>query len=331
MPASDGTPPDDRRALRRFLLAAAIVAVPVLGLVGLLNTLGDPFGYRGRPLAPGLNDVRSQVFYRAARPTQMHWLRSQAVQQNRQAELLVGTSRVVRGFDACAHPRRGVLALPLMSQEEIADLVRDKLPPPDFEQTLWIEIARGPTPVTAESYGSAQPSRDDLLSWNATVTSIDNALASRFVPRKAGGAAGCAVVPLHTDNVRNDSVGLLRAVEADPLGLPSYRDLLMRIAPACGPKRHIVLVVLPAYVAPESWDEALSVMQRYDRKMSEETERMRDRYPGCRFEFRDLATRYLERGAEAQQADVRAGYWADGVHFSPELGEAVLASGGGIR
>lgn len=333
MPASDraapAVAPEETPDLRRFAFALAWVVLPVLAALALLNWVTDPFGYRERPLDRGLNDVRSEVFYRAARPTQMHWLRTQAQEQNSRAELLIGTSRVVRGFDACAHPHRGTLALPMMSQDEMASLVVNALPPPDFEQTVWIEIARGANFATGDTYGSKSPNRDDLFSWNAAVTGIANWATSRHVlrsgvQRSEGGNAGCYVPPLEAAGPLLDSVGLLREQERDPESLPAYRDLLARLAPACGPNRKMVLAVLPVYLAKNSWDEALTWLERLGRAMTEETAKANARFAGCRFEYRDLASFYLKRGFDAQQADVAAGRWVDGVHFVPALGEDVL-------
>ncbi len=310
--------------MRRFVLAAAAVALPVLAAVALVNAVADPFGYRGRPLQSGLNDVRSEVFYRAARPTQLSWLRTQAGAQNRHAELLVGTSRVVRGFDACAHPQRGTMALPMLTQYEMTQLVRDVLPPPPFEQTVWIELAQGANAATSEAHGSRNPNRDDLFSWNAVVTSLDNWATSRSVG-KVDGVAGCYVPPQPAVEPLRDSIGRMHELENDPRSLGLYRDLLARLAPSCAPSRRMVLALLPVYVAPQSWQEAQAILGRYDATVQAETARANQRWPACRFEYRDLALTYLQRGSDAIEADVKAGHWVDGVHFTPALGESLLA------
>ncbi|WP_263143880.1 hypothetical protein [Pseudomonas sp. RIT-PI-AD] len=317
----------ERRQAWRFV--CALLATLGIGLAALatLNGLANPFGRFDQPLRPGFNDTPSATFYASERAAQLRWLTRQAQHAGDQ-DLLIGTSHVLFGMETCALPRLRRLALLRLSLAEVGALapVLAATPRP---RTLSIELGMADANTVTPVPASGAPLWRELFGWEATRVSLATLWRSRYPTRREPASSGACASEVHPGQWGHEDAEVAKLIAAlrSPAQLAAQQralgQLVQALAPACA--RHaqrLRLFSLPVYASP-AFLPALLDAQRRAAGASRRTLRDYQRlFPGCRLEFRDLATPYTRKGLESGGID-RAD-WLDWHHFRPALGADLL-------
>lgn len=323
MPSSDSI--SSRAECLRFARTVVTTAVLGLTLLGSLNTWVNPLAAFDR--AEVLVNTPPTSFYELDRNIQMRWL-ERVAQSSSAPYWVLGTSRVLQGFDVCDRPGIQKLALNGLSHTEMTRILATALPTVSEPKTLYIEVSLTGDEASTRADPPQISTRASLFGWQTTKVSIETllvALEDGRVPEAAQTA--CRARRWRGPFVEGAAVGPMLQRLRDEVSHPGRRSvleaLLDTVATECSVHPHTVVLFAAPYFVPRTHvSELMSIIHPQAAQLRELLDHYRRSYPACRFEFVDFASPAALNGPYDTGESNRE--WYNASHFKPEVGGRLL-------
>jgi len=283
-----------------------------------LNLAMDPYGTWGTPVMP----VVSSTFFTAPRDRQLAWLRNR-LKASPEPTWLLGSSRVLAGFDTCAVPEVQRVGLLSLNLSELQVVLGDVLPHATSPKRVLMEWALGTSePLPPER----QSLHRELLTLDTTRVSVAK---FAFLAASRLGYGPSRTCEAHTSAAEFALAGLEAlistqysvAAEIGPNVRVAWARTFQRL---CATHQHeFVFFIGPMYASVETAREVRDLVERHAELGRSLVSELSVGAPRCQFAFIDLATPYIDtyagRGQEPPAED-----WQDVRHFRGPVGHQAL-------
>lgn len=328
MSSSDGPSSESASSFAeglRFARTVVVTAVLGLTLLGGLNTWVNPFATFDR--AEVLVNTPPASFYEVDRTIQMRWL-ERVARSTTASRWVLGTSRVLQGFDVCDRPDIQKLALNGLGHTEMTRILAAALPSVDGPKTLYVEVSLTGDEASLQTDAPRTSTRASLFGWQSTKLSLETllvALEDGRVPKTA--PVACRARRWRGPIVEGAAVGPMLERLRDEVSHPRRRivleSLLDAVAAECSVHPHTVVFFAAPYFVPRTRvGELVSIIDPQAVQLQDLLEHYRRTHPACRFEFVDFATAAALNGPhDTGQSHPE---WYNASHFTPEVGGRLL-------